>query len=155
VSLAFGGALKMGNIVEFINKGGNVLFVASDQVSEALKDFAYEFSVDLTTNNVQDPFNVELSKKGLIEGFVLPGAKNIFTATANPVYYSGKGHVLSGKNNLIRPVLTGKDTAFMTQGKKLNEKAVVGSKVCLVSYFEALNNARVIFASSSSLFGNE
>jgi oligosaccharyltransferase complex subunit beta len=39
----------MGNIVDFINKGGNVLLVGSDQVSEALKDFAFEFSVDLKT----------------------------------------------------------------------------------------------------------
>ena len=77
----------MGNLVEFINKGGNVLFVASDQVSEALKDFAYEFSVDLTTNNVQDPFNVELSKKGLIEGFVLPGAKKSLKTESNSLKF--------------------------------------------------------------------
>ena len=149
----------MGSIVEFINKGGNVLLVGSDQVSEALKDFAYEFSVDLKTgsSDVQDSFNAAAAAKGLVEGFVMPGAKNVFNPTAGePIYYAGKGHVLSGKNDLIKPLLTGQDTAFVTEsGKKLGDKAIVGSKVCLVSYFQALNNARVVFASSNVLFGNE
>jgi hypothetical protein len=54
--IAFGGALKMGNLVEFVNQGGNVL-LAADQYSEAMKDFAFEFSCDFASDAVSDPVN--------------------------------------------------------------------------------------------------
>lgn len=152
---SFGGALKMGNLVDFVNKGGNILLVASEGISDAVRDFAFEFTVDFKSARVVDPWDSSLSGQGIVEAFVLPSAKNILTPSSTPIYYAGNGHVLTGKNDLIKPLLVGKDTAYMTEAKKLNDKAVLGSRVVLASYFQALNGARVVFASSSALFGNE
>ena len=38
--LDYGGTLKVGNLLEFLKEGGNVLLATNSQVSEAARDFA-------------------------------------------------------------------------------------------------------------------
>lgn len=145
----------MGNLIDFVNAGGNVLVTASNEVSDAIRDFSYEFSVDFKSS-VNDPFDKESTKESLVKGYLLTDTKHVVDSVRVPLYFSasGIGHALSGRNNLIKTLVAASDSAFIQEGKKVNEKSFIGSAVSLISYFEALNNARVIFAGSHLLFSD-
>jgi oligosaccharyltransferase complex subunit beta len=146
------GALKMGELVDFVNLGGNVLLAGSEKNSDAVRDFAYEFSVDFATTESVDHFFYQNDTK------ILTTTKNVgpdYVAKAsNPILYRGVGHSLSGKNHLAFPILVGENSAFSGE-KKVGEGSLVGSKLNLVSAFQALNNARVVFAGSTLMFSND
>lgn len=91
----------MGNLMDFVNLGGNVLLTAAPSLSESLRDFAYEFSIDYHSV-IQDLHKDENAR--------LVGSKYI---TNESVFYKGVGHALSGKNKLVQPLLVASDTAFM------------------------------------------
>jgi oligosaccharyltransferase complex subunit beta len=146
------GALKMGELVEFVNLGGNVFLAGSEKNSDAMRDFAYEFSVDYATTEAVDHFSYQNDSR------ILRTTKNIgpesVAKVSNPVLFRGVGHSLSGKNHLAFPILVGENSAFSGE-KKVTEASLVGSKLNLVSAFQALNNARVVFAGSTLMFSNE
>lgn len=136
---SFGGVLKVAGLLDFVNMGGNVLLIANEAASEATKDFAAEFSLEFTSV-VKDHFaDVDGNVKGRT---VSPHVSNV-----EFVMYSGIGHRLSGKNDLIHPVLTASDSAYTGKSKSIS----YGSDVLLVSSFQALNSARVTFIGSKSL----
>ena len=149
---AFGGILNAGELLDFVNLGGNVLLGLGDDNSEAVKDFAIEFSVDFTSKPVADYFSGEKDVEGSIQGR-LAGSKYI-SDVKEPIFYSGNAHFLSGRNQLIKPLLVGKDSAFINDGTKITAKTRMGASIVLASTFQALNNARVLFA-SASLFKDE
>jgi hypothetical protein len=94
----FNGPLGMGELVEFVNMGGNVL-IATDTMGEALRDFAMEFSVDFAVGPVEDYF------AGTEGGWLMPptvGSPFIVAARDN-VLYRGVGHFI-GKNEMVQPV---------------------------------------------------
>jgi oligosaccharyltransferase complex subunit beta len=142
----------MGELVDFVNQGGNVLLAGSEKNSDAIRDFAYEFSVDFSTTNVVDYFH-NVNQSQIITSTQIAGP-DFVAKTKNPILYHGVGHSLSGKNPLIFPILVGEDSSFSGE-KKLAGASLLGSKLHLVSAFQALNNARVVFAGSTSLFSNE
>jgi oligosaccharyltransferase complex subunit beta len=141
----------MGELVEFVNLGGNVLLCGSEQNSEAIKDFAYEFSVDFSSTLVTDYFH-NVNSSQIIKSKII--GPEFVVNTKKPILYRGVGHALSGKNNLVFPILVGQDSSFSGE-KKVSEASLLGSKLHLVSAFQALNNARVVFAGSNLLFSNE
>ncbi|KAI8914255.1 Dolichyl-diphosphooligosaccharide--protein glycosyltransferase subunit WBP1 [Gorgonomyces haynaldii] len=143
---SFGGVLKMGNLVDFVNKGGNVLIATSD-LTEAVRDFAFEFSVDFETETVNDPINTLGDRVGS-----LTINDKAYYQVKEPVFFKGYSHKLSHKNELVRPILTGKPTSYA--GKPITLKTTVGNNNVFVSAFQALNNARVVFCGSSDLFSD-
>jgi hypothetical protein len=156
----FGGLLKVGSLIDFINLGGNVLVSSGAQVSEALRDFAIEFSVNYGNAKIED--YSKSPQEGLLLTSIVEGTEYI-AKLDQPAYYSGAWHQLTGilchlfkgKNPLIKPLLTAPDSAYVLDGKKLNEKAILGSNLVFISYFEALNNARVIFTGNAEFFSNK
>ncbi|KAI8904926.1 Dolichyl-diphosphooligosaccharide--protein glycosyltransferase subunit WBP1 [Powellomyces hirtus] len=161
---SFGGELGIGNLMEFVSKGGNVLIAASSQISEAIRDFAYEFSVDFdeSGSGVQDHFlKIEQDDPTLISvsnGFVgnsVAVAPSV--AKGPPILFRGVGHRLTGKNPLIQALLVGAPTTFASEiadKDVLEGSLLVGKDVVLVSALQARNNARVTFAGSVEMFSD-
>jgi oligosaccharyltransferase complex subunit beta len=155
-SATFKGALGAGELIEFVNMGGNILLAGGESMSEALRDFAYEFSVDFRKPRVVDFFNgasTELDHTIIARDLVAPSA--VVSSLTGPILYRGVGHWITGKNRLVGKVLHGSKTAFVTDAKVVTDTALLGSDVNLVSYFQALNGARVIFCGSNSMFSNK
>jgi hypothetical protein len=140
----------MGNLVEYVNMGGNLL-LASDEYSDPMLDFAIEFSASFESTKIQDPLNS--FSDNVIFGKALP--INSIVNVKKPVLYSGVSHHLSNKNPLIIPILVGSPTSYtpLSTGG-FSSKTNVGSSNVLVSAFQSLKNSRVIFSGSSSLFSD-
>ena len=154
--------MKFGSLIDYVNAGGNVLIAASSDLSDALRDFSYEFSVDFDERGsaVFDYFNKADGDplKVLSNVYSKASAEYVIGKTVQagaPIVFSGVGHRLSGKNMLAFPVLTATSSAFSydkSSSSLLTGDPLVGSSVVLVSAFQARNNARVVFSGSTDLF---
>ncbi|KAI8897275.1 Dolichyl-diphosphooligosaccharide--protein glycosyltransferase subunit WBP1 [Globomyces pollinis-pini] len=145
---SFGGQLKVGNLLEFVNQGGNVL-LASSKPSEAINDFAYEFSVDFHTTPVKDYFS-NINDTIITSANLLNSHHVVPKTVKAPILYRGVGHKLSGKNALVQPLLVGGESTY-----SIGSSALYGNKLGLVSYFQALNDARIVFVGSVDMFTND
>ncbi|KAJ3321511.1 hypothetical protein HDU76_014080 [Blyttiomyces sp. JEL0837] len=168
---SFKGDLTVANIIDFQNRGGNVLVAGSSSISEFIRDLAIEYSVDFDEkgNAVQDAFHtldgsedptLITSTKFVGGDVILPNS--VFYADKKgpvPVVFRGVGHRVTGKNALMTPVLVGHSTAYSyltgKRSKALPNTALVGSQVALVSALQARNNARIVFSGSVDLFSDE
>ncbi|KAJ3119618.1 hypothetical protein HK100_000233 [Physocladia obscura] len=167
-----GASFTPAKVIDFVNRGGNVLVAASSQVSETIRDIAIELSADFDEkgNSVFDSFNSPVKgKSDIISAKKFTGEHIIIPPTLQgqisrgelPLLFRGVGHRLTGKNPLIIPVLVGNPTSFSyldsTKGKAapLTPGSLVGSSLVLISAFQARNNARVVFSGSVDLFKNE
>jgi hypothetical protein len=138
----------MGNLVEYVNMGGNLL-LAADEYSDSMLDFAVEFSATFETTKIQDPLNS--FSDNVILASVVP--INSIVKVSKPVLFSGVSHRLSHKNPLIIPILVGSKTSYTPdQSGGFTSKSNLGSSNILVSAFQSLINSRVVFSGSSSLF---
>ena len=138
-----------GGLIDFVNKGGNVLLVADEKISEQQRDFAYEFSVDIDRTRVSDYFHSGPS--GSVFSTRLVSPKNVVSSIQGPILYDGIAHILTGKNPLGFKILTASESAFSIA----DDKSPIGSDLSLLSAFQALNNARVMFCGSIKMFSNE
>ncbi|KAJ3298569.1 hypothetical protein HDU79_009334 [Rhizoclosmatium sp. JEL0117] len=167
---ATGQSIAPAKVIDFVNRGGNVLIAASSKVSETIRDIAIELSADFDEkgNTVFDSFNMIGAKPDVVvadrivgETVIVPSAlKKSIVSGKTPLVFKGVGHRLTGKNPLIVPVLVGSPTAYSylesTKGKGAPpSSALVGSTLVLVSALQARNNARVVFSGSVDLFKNE
>ncbi|KAJ3161354.1 hypothetical protein HDU86_007136 [Geranomyces michiganensis] len=160
---SFGGELGVGTLLEFVNKGGNVLIAASSKISEAIRDFAYEFSADFDEagSAVFDHFN---QAENSDENGTLVAASN-FGRTSSaiptglaPVLFRGVGHRLTGKNPLMQPLLVGAPTTYayeVADTDAVEGQPLLGEGLVLVSALQARNNARVVFTGSVDMFGDD
>ncbi|KAI8616390.1 Dolichyl-diphosphooligosaccharide--protein glycosyltransferase subunit WBP1 [Chytriomyces sp. MP71] len=171
-----GSALAATKVVDFVNRGGNVILAASSKVSEAIRDVGIELSADFDEkgNAVFDAFNsVDIDGDGKPENAVVrvsrvvgdtviipPSLKEAIKSGSSPLVFKGVGHRLTGKNPLIAPLIQGNPTSFSylesTKGKTApSASAIVGHNLVLVSALQARNNARVVFSGSVELFSNQ
>ena len=129
---SFGGKLKVGKLLEFINAGGNCLLAGN---SEAIQDFAIELSADFSgeLKDFESPLIASLSS-------------HLISAHA-PILYSGPSHKLSKKNELIQPILVGSPSSYSSKA--------VGQQNVIVSAFQSLGNARLILSADASLYSNK
>ena len=153
---SFKGTLEMGVLMDFVNDGGNVLLCASEDVKDAVRDFAIEFSVefDEAKTRVFDSFNTQ-------DGYVIPNViqnSYVFSKPSAPLLYKGIGHKLSGKNNLVFSLLTGYPSSYsyaLGDNEWMDGNPILGNDVGLVSVMQARNNARVGFCGSIDFFTDE
>ncbi|KAI8925439.1 Dolichyl-diphosphooligosaccharide--protein glycosyltransferase subunit WBP1 [Entophlyctis helioformis] len=160
---SFGGALKIAGLIDFVNAGGNVLVAASPELSETLRDFAYEFLVDFDEPRtaVFDAFST-LNAPAVLAG---PGREHTSrhvlsdaVRSGPAVVFAGIAHKVSPKNPLAFPVLAAADSAYaydVADRQPLTGGPLVGSAISLASAFQARNNARVVFVGSTALFSDE
>ena len=153
---SFKGPLGMGELLDFVNAGGNVLVAASGKVTNAIRDFAIEFSVefDEAKTSVFDSFNTQ-------EGYVVPNViqnANVFSAPKAPLLFKGIGHKVSGKNNLVFTLLNGSPSAYsylIDDTDWISGNPMLGSELGFASVMQARNNARVGFIGSIDFFTDE
>lgn len=149
-------------MLDFINKGGNVLLAASSNVSEAIRDFAYEFSADFDPAGtaVADHFLGEEDDPARIAASRFVGNDVVVTKDVKhgpPVLFRGVGHRLTGKNPLVQPLLIGAPTTYSydtTDDEPIDGSPLAGSTLVLVSALQARNNARVVFSGSVEMFSD-
>lgn len=77
-----GGPLRMGNLIDFVNYGGNVI-LASSEVNDPIRDFGFEFSVDYASSLVSDYFAPEIN---LVTGKIVASEHVIPKNVKAPVY---------------------------------------------------------------------
>ena len=144
-------------IVEFVNKGGNVLYAASAESGTPAKEIASQFGLTLRSK-VQDHFHfdVKLSERdhavfwsNAVPEAAAPVVGSTFIKDGSPVLFSGTGQVHSEENALVFPVLKAMSTASLD--KKSN---TLGSSISLVSASQARNNARFVFSGSLAMFSD-
>jgi len=150
---SFKGLLDMGKLLDFVNDGGNVLLAASENVKDAARDFAIEFSVefDEAGTSVFDAFSRQ-------DEYIIPNIiqnSRVFSKPIAPLLYKGIGHKVSGKNNLVFTLLNGSPSSYSYALNDKDEMAgnpMLGSEVGLVSVMQARNNARIGFFGSLDFF---
>jgi oligosaccharyltransferase complex subunit beta len=150
---SFKGTLEVGRLLDFVNDGGNVLLAASEKVTDAVRDFAIEFSVefDEAGTRVFDAFN---QKDEYIIPNVIQNLK-VFSKPISPLLYKGIAHKVSGKNNLVFSLLNGSPSSYsyaVDDKDWINGNPMLGNEVGLVSVMQARNNARVGFIGSIDFF---
>ena len=163
VASAFGGQLGISNVIDFINKGGNVLLATSSEISDAIRDLTYEFSADFDEagTSVIDHFHSTADDPTLIAASKFVGndvAVPTFVREGPPVLFRGVGHRLTSKNPLMQPILTGEKTCYSYDKEDqdpVEGSPIVGNAVVLVSALQARNNARVVFAGSVDMFSDK
>ncbi|KAI9342767.1 Dolichyl-diphosphooligosaccharide--protein glycosyltransferase subunit WBP1 [Zopfochytrium polystomum] len=166
---SFKGEFTTATILEFQNKGGNVLVAGSSSISEFIRDLAIEYSVEFDERSwaVRDAFHTPDSTDPLLisssrfvgNDVVLP-ADEFKRGNPQPVLFRGVGHRLTGRNPLITPILTGHSSAFAAPVKApashtVQSGALTGSSLVLVSALQARNNARIVFTGSADMFSDE
>ncbi|KAG5437584.1 hypothetical protein PCANB_000619 [Pneumocystis canis] len=152
-------------ILEFIDKGGNLLIGGSPTVSKTIRDLTSELEIYLAGDNtlVVDHFSYEKSDSEkhtllLVNNF----KKNNYILTDKviegpPILYRGIGHSL-GNNQLIIPILRGGRTAYSYNTKDepnfIKESSTEGTQTYLITCFQARNNARIMVTGSIEMFSN-
>lgn len=173
LTVAYQSGISVRSLVDFVEKGGNVLLSGSSQIPEILRDFAFEFSADFDDSNtsLNDDFQSVKLSSGInalwsssfgskATPVLTPGGNPVGQGVSmNPILFNGVTHRLTGRNPLVIPVLTGSSTSYSLQlgrkGALVNPNSpFIGSNNVLVSAFQARNNARVVFSGSSDLFSD-
>ncbi|KAI9339964.1 Dolichyl-diphosphooligosaccharide--protein glycosyltransferase subunit WBP1 [Obelidium mucronatum] len=167
---AAGPSFAPAKVIDFVNRGGNVLIAASSKVSETIRDIGIELSADFdekgnavfdALHSVDGKPNVVVADRVVGETVIVPSSlKKSIKSGNTPLIFKGVGHRLTGKNPLIVPVLVGNPTSYSflesSKGKTAPPAgALSGSTLVLVSALQARNNARVVFSGSVDLFKNE
>jgi dolichyl-diphosphooligosaccharide---protein glycosyltransferase subunit DDOST/WBP1 len=169
-TVALGSHLTPQLLVEFLNKGGNILFAASSSTSESLRNFARELDIDLPprdslladhfTFHPSSPRNHTLLTLSSTNFPSLPAVENIFSpeTLASTIVYRGAAHAL-GNGPFLLPLVKATGTSYVFDGKEdldsVEEPYVAGGQAFLVSGFQARNNARVVITSSLDMFSDE
>ena len=168
ILIALNNKVTVASIINFQNKGGNVLVAGSSSVSEFIRDLAIEYSAEFDEkgNVVKDPLHTAPSsskddKIVLSSRFV--GSDGFLPASVKKgpaVFFRGVGHRLTGRNPLVKPILVGEASAYsyITRGvnaKYVDPSALVGSGLVYVSAGQARNNARIVLSGSVDLFSDE
>ncbi|CAG8445647.1 3686_t:CDS:2 [Ambispora leptoticha] len=156
-------------LINFVNKGGNILLAASTELSETIRDFAREFDIEFDDRetSVIDHFNYDESDSdGKHTLLVLDDKKGGFsnnsiilskeTLEGPPVLYKGIGHKIGTIPLLTRIAWITSDTAYSYETKDGQvadqDPFIFGNEISLVSVLQARNNARVAFVGSLELF---
>ncbi|ORX48922.1 Dolichyl-diphosphooligosaccharide-protein glycosyltransferase 48kDa subunit [Piromyces finnis] len=144
-------------IIEFIDKGGNVLLAANENTGSTTQDLLYEFGsvVDEAKFNVIDNFvhNSTTSSVLALDKLEIPISSDELEA---PILYSGTAIKFKGKNPYSKPLLVAGPAAYSWDNSAVNKDPLVtGSNIVLVNTLQAVNNARIIITGSTKMFTDE
>lgn len=173
-SKAYGPKLTNQQLVQFLNKEGNIL-VLQDPTStpEQLRDLGRELDIGLAPKGdiVVDHFNWLSGVEGNEQSHNVTlvqkpatqlGKKNYFGGGDNEqeeyVAFRGTGHTL-GNSPLIQPILKASRVAYTCNPAEEIEQSEnpwsAGPQLWLASGFQARNNARITFVGSADSFSDE
>ncbi|KAE8147874.1 Dolichyl-diphosphooligosaccharide--protein glycosyltransferase subunit WBP1 [Aspergillus avenaceus] len=158
-SKGFGPSLSPKNIIEFMNKDGNVLLALSGKsttpsaVSSLLLELDFHLSSD-RSSIVVDHFNYDtLSATEKHDVLLLqqPGqlrqdTKSFFGGSGVLAFPRASPHTLGGSNPLLTPILRAPTTAYSYNPKEdaasVEDVVATGSQLAVVSAMQARNSAR-------------
>jgi len=144
-------------IIEFIDRGGNVLLAANENTGTTMQELLYEFGsiVDEAKFNVFDNFvhNGTTPNVLAIDKLDYPISLEKLEA---PVLYSGTAIKFKGKNPYSKPLLVAGPAAYSWDNSNVTKDPLVtGRNVVLVNTLQAVNNARIIMTGSTKMFTNK
>jgi len=144
-------------LIEFIDKGGNILLAANENTGTVIQDLLYEFGVkvDEPKFTVFDNFvhNSTTSNVLAIEQLENPISLDKLEA---PVLYYGTAIKSGGKNPYVKPILVGGPAAYSWDDTVVNKDPLVtGNNIILVNTLQAINNARIVMTGSTKMFTDE
>lgn len=154
------------DISEFLEKGGNILLGANDNISEAVREFAETCGVEFDTkgSSVIDHFSYSSTMdKNLQHTAVVsrsfkstPILGNFLKASEQNVLFKGIGHAVDENNVLAVKVLLGNPSSYSANPSSPigDYPENTGADTLLVSAFQARNNARILFSGSTDMFSN-
>ncbi|KAE8389165.1 Dolichyl-diphosphooligosaccharide--protein glycosyltransferase subunit WBP1 [Aspergillus alliaceus] len=158
-SKGFGPALSPKNIIEFLNKDGNILLALSGKSTtpSAISSLLLELDLHLSTDRssvVVDHFNydtlsaVEKHDVLLLQrpGQLRPDTKSFFGGEGVLAFPRAAPHTLGDSNPLLAPILRAPATAYSYNPKEdlgsVDDVLASGSQLALVSAMQARNSAR-------------
>ncbi|CEG46264.1 RxLR-like protein [Plasmopara halstedii] len=163
-------SLRKSNLMQFVEKGGNVLLAAGKKLTKVQREFALECGVEFEKkgNVVLDHVNPIADDDDIYNSVIaaidfVPSERVVGSLAGNPrpVAFSGVGMSLEPNNILAFHVLTAPTTAYSANPvKPITEKIVssdllFGNQIGLVTAVQSRNNARLVFSGSLDLFSNK
>ncbi|GBF95806.1 hypothetical protein Rsub_08242 [Raphidocelis subcapitata] len=162
-----GGSITKSEVLDFIDRGGNVLLALARGASDLMRDLAAEVGVEVDAKGtaVFDHFSRQAA--GGAEDATLVASAAWFDSDAlfggaarpeGPVLFRGVAQGVPAASELITVALSGEATAYSHDPKKAMAEPPalpVGGAAALVSLVQARNNARVAVAGSLDMFANE
>lgn len=157
--LGLGPALNPKNIIEFLNKDGNVILALSGKsttpsaISSLLLELDFHLSPDRSSVAI-DHFNydtVSAAEKHDVLLLQRPGQlrkdlKSFFSGEGVIAFPRAEPHTLGSESTLIAPILRAPTTAYSYNPKEdsasVEDVAATGSQLALVSAMQARNSAR-------------
>lgn len=155
---ALGPKLTAKRLLQYFNKGGNVLAVTNpDSVPESIREFACELGINISPKGYK-----------LIDHFVGKGDKHDeivvndesrfptpHVAKAQSLKYSGGGAYL-GNGEMLLPIVTAPRTSFVYDTRDdspvVSTPWVSGTQTALVAGLQGRNNARFLWSGSDNMF---
>ncbi|KAJ1653354.1 oligosaccharyl transferase glycoprotein complex, beta subunit [Dispira simplex] len=169
----FAGDITTKALVDFLNNGGNVVMAAGTDFAGPQREFTKQLGVDfdIRGNHVLDHFHYWTSNSAddtehhsrIVTNHFADLSPVLSEAVRQgpPVLFQGMGHrILSGDQSaMVWPVLTGYDTTYsgtMSDRQVVTSKTPVlaGTRIAMVSVFQAYNNARVVLLGSTLILGD-
>ncbi|KAF7587982.1 oligosaccharyl transferase glycoprotein complex, beta subunit [Aspergillus hancockii] len=164
-SKGFGPSLSPKNIIEFMNKDGNVLLALSGKSTtpSAISSLLIELDLHLSTDRssvVIDHFNydtlsaVEKHDVLLLQppGKLRDDTKSFFGGEGVLAFPRAAPHTLGDSNPLLAPILHAPATAYSYNPKEnsgsVEEVTATGSQLALVSAMQSRNSARLTLLGS-------
>lgn len=163
----FGGRVDSGQIIDFLDAGGNLIVAADYGLGDAVRLIGRECGVFFDTSDTKvldhlnyDARDVDGDHSVIIADNFNKAATVIFGHEPNyaPILFDGVGHDIDDvQNPLLHRLLTASGSAYSTNPKTQAADVVrlAGSRTTLVSALQARNNARAIFTGSLKLFSND
>jgi len=161
----FGGTLSAEAMMEFVDRGGNMLVTAGSVTGDVLREIASEsgFEVDEDNTYVIDHHSFDTAKDDGYHTRVVASPENlikseIIVGTGKlPLLYQGTGLLTDPSNPLVIDILTGATTAYThNPHQSIKEYPhTVGKSTVMIAGLQARNNARVIFSGSLEFFSDE
>ncbi|KAI9487526.1 MAG: Dolichyl-diphosphooligosaccharide--protein glycosyltransferase subunit WBP1 [Benjaminiella poitrasii] len=148
-------ALNNVQLVNFVNKGGNMLVAAGTGANDNLRALASEFDIELETETVFDSSQYhEEHHKIMTSNFVAPSTVVDTKQIDAPVLYSGTG-LRVGRSPLSTAILATESGAFLADSYNKRAGGASSDSVTLVGALQARNSARVTFVGSLDIFSDE
>jgi len=144
-------------LIEFIDKGGNILLTANEKTGALIGELLYEFGavVDESGFNVFDNFahNGTTPNVLAIEELSTPISLEKLEA---PVLYSGTAIKSNGKNPYAKPILVAGPAAYSWDKSAVNKAPLAtGKNIILVHTLQAINNSRIVMTGSTKMFSDK
>ncbi|KXZ51811.1 hypothetical protein GPECTOR_11g252 [Gonium pectorale] len=162
----FGGSIDQQTILDFVDSGHNVLMGVSSEASEAIRNLAAEFGVDLDDKGTKvfDHFNYAAKADGTVDHTLL-ATRDLVDAPVitggpykKPILFRGAAATVPADSELATVVLSAPATAYSHDPKKAMlepPSLMAGGAISLVTAVQARNNARMVVAGSVEMFTNE